>query len=251
MNDDRQLRITWFGTHVPNWQLGVLLILLFGIPRFILVLRANVTDNYGAVSILFVLMWCIPFLLFRKAGRKVLGFVGPKSWTWMFVSLGLGVLACVLMFLFAELTYGDSLSNWFHYIAGSYQVDAALLSDQDRLIYFMIYGIVGMTFSPIGEEFLYRGVIHQCFAADFGSRKASILDSAAFGLTHLAHFGIIYHSGVWKFLPLPAISWVLFIFLTGLLFNYCKIKTGSIWGAVICHAAYNLAMMYAIFYHVL
>jgi hypothetical protein len=108
-----------------------------------------------------------------------------------------------------------------------------------------------MTFSPIGEELFYRGIVHGSFAKELGERKASIIDSLAFALTHLAHFGIIYLSGNWHFLFLPAIMWVIFMFMASRIFFICKQKTGSIYGAIISHAAFNLTMMYFIFYHIL
>ena len=108
-----------------------------------------------------------------------------------------------------------------------------------------------MTFSPIGEELLYRGLIHQCFVPRYGRNKASIIDSLAFGITHLAHFGLIFSLGEWQFLPIPALLWVLLTFVSSRLFYYCKQKSGSIYGAILCHAGFNLAMTYFIFYHIL
>jgi len=35
------------------------------------------------------------------------------------------------------------------------------------------------------------------------------------------------------------------------LFTYARIKSGSILGAIIAHAGFNLAMIYFIFYHIL
>jgi membrane protease YdiL (CAAX protease family) len=108
-----------------------------------------------------------------------------------------------------------------------------------------------MTFSPIGEELFYRGIVHGSFAVNFGEQKASLADSSAFALTHLAHFGIVYISASWHFLFVPALLWVLSMFLASLAFTKCKEKTGSILGAIICHAAFNMAMMYFIFYHII
>ena len=155
------------------------------------------------------------------------------------------------MFLMAKLLFAETVSNWFVYISNSYAVPKASLSESDRLIYFIIYAVIGMTFSPIGEELFYRGLVHGSFATDFGDRKASMLDSLAFALTHLAHFGIVYFSGHWSFLFFPALLWVFFMFIASRLFFFCKQKTGSILGAISSHAGYNLAMMYFIFYHIL
>jgi len=107
-----------------------------------------------------------------------------------------------------------------------------------------------MIFSPIGEELLYRGVVHGSFVKKFGENKASVFDSLAFAITHLAHFGIIYNSGHWSFLPLPSLFWIIAMFCVSRLFFRCKQFSDSIYGAILSHAGYNLAMMYLIFYHI-
>ena len=108
-----------------------------------------------------------------------------------------------------------------------------------------------MTFSPIGEELFYRGVVHQAFVRRFGENGASRIDSLAFALTHLAHFGLVYVSGVWEIYPLPALMWVGAMFIISRLFFMCKLGSGSIWGAVVAHAGFNLGMSYFIWYWIL
>ena len=108
-----------------------------------------------------------------------------------------------------------------------------------------------MTFSPIGEELFYRGLVHGSFVKILGEQKASVADSMAFALTHLAHFGIVYFLDSWHFLFVPALLWVVSMFMTSRVFFLCKEKTGSILGAILSHAAFNLTMMYFIFYHIL
>jgi membrane protease YdiL (CAAX protease family) len=75
-----------------------------------------------------------------------------------------------------------------------------------------------------------------------------MIDSAAFALTHLAQFGIIYSLGSWKFLFWPALIWVVAMFLTCMVFNRVKRESGSIWGAVLTHAGFNFGMGIVIFY---
>jgi hypothetical protein len=107
-----------------------------------------------------------------------------------------------------------------------------------------------MTFSPFGEELFYRGLVHDSLKVNFGENKASIYDSLAFAITHLAHFGIVYNSDHWEFLFFPSLIWLAGIFLAGRLFYYCRRKTGSVLGAIFAHAGFNLAMMYLIFYFI-
>jgi len=116
------------------------------------------------------------------------------------------------------------------------------------MVYFLIYLFIIMTFSPIGEELFYRGVVHQAFREQLGEKRAAVIDSAAFALTHLAHFGIIYVAGAWKFLPLPALLWVTAMFFTCMVFNRVRQKSGTILGAILTHAGFNFAMGFLMFY---
>ena len=243
----------------PFWQrilphgplFGILLILLFGIPRFVIVLKSNVTGDFSLLSIVFVLMWITPFIFLTRLGRRDIGMRKPTHVLWLLYSVVLGIVACSVVFLIGKVLYDGSISNWFVYIAQSYRVQLGNVSPDDKIIYFLIFSFIGMTFSPIGEELLYRGLIHQSFEHSLSKKKAYLLDSAAFAVTHLAHFGFVYHNQHWQFLFLPAIFWMLLIFLSGILFSYCRHKSGSILGAMFCHAAFNVAMMYVIFYWII
>ena len=100
----------------------------------------------------------------------------------------------------------------------------------------------------MGEELFYRGVIHECFRQRFGESGASMIDSLAFALTPLAHFGIVYHHESWKFLLIPALLWIASMFLICMIFNKIKRMSGSILGAILTHAGFNLAMGMIIIY---
>ena len=235
-----------------NWQFGLFLILLFGIPRFFLVLEANRTGNYNFTSLIFVLMWLMPFIVLKKEGRKFIGIQRAKDIQSLMISFFLGVLAATLLFFLGKYLYQETIENWFVYISNSYgSVPVAELQGENRHFYFVLFALIGMTFSPIGEELLYRGLIHQSFVQKFGNNKASVIDSLAFATVHLAHFGIVYINGNWEFLGLPAVLWMTLMYFTSRLFYYCKTKSGSIYGAIICHAGFNFGMTYFIFYHIL
>lgn len=248
--DKQLLRSFWQNILTYNWKLGILLILLFGIPRFIIVLEANISGSYGLVSIIFMLMWITPFILLNKKGRTYIGIRKPQNYKWLLYSFLIGAAFCSFMFVSSQLLFGDSISNSFVYISKSYTLPRGEPTAINKLILFITFSLTGMTFSPIGEEFLYRGVIHGSFVERFGEQKASLFDSLAFSITHLAHFGIIYNLGKWDFLFFPALLWVSGMFILSQLLFRCKQMTGSIWGAVIGHAGYNFGMMYWIFYHI-
>lgn len=240
------LRKYWSSIFQYNWVFGLFLILLFGIPRFVLVLHSNVIKSYGFVMLVFVVMWFVPLIFLTKSGRKYIGIRLPNHFGRLCLSFLLGTLSCAVIFFLFVLFFDKTVENAFVYIGGNNP--GSTLPVADRLLYFWIAVIPSMIFSPIGEELLYRGVVHGSFVARFGETKASVFDSLAFALTHIAHFGIIYISGIWQFLLVPAFVWVISMFAVSQLFFRCKLFCSSIWGAVIAHSGFNFAMMYLIFY---
>lgn len=243
------LRKFWQRFFSYNWIFGLFLILLFGIPRFALVLQANVSGKYNFAFIIFFLMWFAPLVFLTKQGRRSMGMKRPNHYVRLLFSFIAGVLSCAVVFGLFLLLYEKAEGNAFVYIAKAGGVPAGL-ADLDRLIYFLIAAIPSMLFSPIGEEFLYRGVVHGSFVQRFGETKASFFDSSAFALTHLAHFGIVYQITGWAFLPVPAVLWVFSMFTVSQVFFRCKLMCDSIYGAVFAHAGFNFAMMYFIFYSI-
>ena len=224
---------------------GILLILLLGVPRFILVLQANATRSYQFIPIVFIIMILLPFLFLNKDERKTIGLKRPTIKI-LLPAFMIGVMACLGSYVLG-LFYDHSISNWFVYIANSYPAIPGL----DRFTLFLMVAIPSMIFSPLGEEFFYRGWVHQCFVDRWGETRASYIDALAFAFTHLAHFGIVYTVQGWQFLPLPALLWTAQMFLVSLLFTFCRNQSGSLWGAVVCHAGFNVAMSYIIVYKIL
>ena len=227
---------------------GVLLVSVFGAIRVALVLQANVTGSYQAVSIVFVAMAVLPWLLLTKPGRRQVGLVRPTRWRWMLPAALAGSAAALLVFAVFRALWADTVRNAFVYIGGTYTAVPAEVSDSDRAIYFVIFAVIGITFSPIGEELLYRGVAQESFAAKLGTRAAALIDAAAFAVVHLAHFGLVYLAGGWAFLPGPAALWMAAMFGSALVFHSFRVLTGSIVGAIVSHAAFNLTMTAIIFY---
>ncbi len=251
MNSNSILRPIWQLKFKFDWRFGLVLILLLGIPRFIIVLNANVTGNYSRIAIIFLLMWLSPLIFLTKKGRTFIGIKKPLNYYWLVYSFIAGVLICTFVYIVAILLFKHTFSNWFVYISKSYSASGVILNNSQRQTLFLIYALTGMTYSPIGEELFYRGLVHSSFVSKLGEQRASTVDSLAFALTHLAHFGIVYISGRWQFLFIPALIWVFGMFITSKIFFICKKKTGSILGAIFSHAAFNLTMMYFIFYHIL
>ena len=86
-------RKLWNVLFPSKWILGLLLIFAFGIPRFIIVLRSNITGQFQWVSIIFMIMWFTPLIFLRTNGRKEIGIrkVSNPIWLlWGFI-LGCGI----------------------------------------------------------------------------------------------------------------------------------------------------------------
>lgn len=242
-----ELRPFWKNFFDFNWKFGLFLILIICIPRFILVLRANETANYSYIGLIMMISAIAPFLFLSKYGRKQIGIIKPKKYSWLFRSFILGLMFSVLLYFVGNLMYGNTFENWYVYIGKSYNIPIEI-KPNDKLIMFVIMAITGMIFSPIGEELFFRGIVHSSFAKSFGNVKASIIDSFAFALTHISHFGLVFINNEWKLLTFPTCIWTLSMFLVSILFYLCRKKSDSILGAIICHSAFNLGMIYCIFY---
>jgi membrane protease YdiL (CAAX protease family) len=212
-----------------------------------LVLNANETGTYHLIGMVMLLSALVPFFFLSRSGRKKIGLKSPKTLQSLVFAFATGIVFSVLLYLIGKELYDTSYENWYAYIGKSYQIPEAISVD-DRRTMFMVMATMGMIFSPIGEELFFRGIVHGSFAKSIGDKRASIVDSSAFALTHLSHFGLVFIDDDWTFYPLPGLLWVLSMFLLSLLFFEMKKRADSVWGPVICHSAFNLGMIYCIFY---
>jgi hypothetical protein len=182
-----------------------------------------------------------------KYGRKRAGIKRPTNYGWLIIAFTIGAIFSVLLYFLGETIYGNTYENWYHYIGKSYNIPEGI-DQQNKLNLFYITALIGITFSPIGEELFFRGIVHSSFANSVGDKIASLIDSSAFAIVHISHFGLIFINQEWKFLLIPTLIWVLSMFCVSILFYVCRKRSGSILGAIVCHAAFNLGMTYCIFY---
>ncbi|QNL48068.1 CPBP family intramembrane metalloprotease [Olivibacter sp. SDN3] len=245
--DDHELRPLWRRFFDLNWKFGLFLILIICIPRFTLVLNANASANYGYIGLVMLISAIAPFVFLSRYGRKAVGITRPKKLLWLFYAFILGLIASIALYFLGEIIYGHSYENWYHYIGRSYNIPE-VINSKDKAILFIIMASTGMIFSPIGEELFFRGIVHGSFEKSIGEKRATLVDSTAFALTHIAHFGLVFIDSEWRFLTMPTLLWVLSMFFVSLLFTICKKYSGSLLGAISCHSAFNLGMIYCIFY---
>lgn len=188
---DNELRPFWNKIFSFNWKFGLFLIIIVCIPRFILVLNANVTGNYGSIGLIMTISAIAPFIFLSKYGRKEIGITKPKKYNWLLIAFVFGLITSVFLYFLGQTFFGNSYENWYNYIGKSYKIPTSI-SPNDKKILFLIMAFTGMTFSPIGEELFFRGIVHSSFAKSIGEKKASIVDGSAFALTHISHFGLVF-----------------------------------------------------------
>jgi len=243
----QELKPLWNRIFKFKWGFALVLVLVVCITRFFLVLDANKSGNYGLIGIVMLISAITPFIFLTKYGRKEIGMVKPKKYSALLIALIAGLIFSLILYYLGYNLYHNTYENWYAYIGKSYNIPA-VISVNDKAILFSIMAFTGMIFSPIGEELFFRGIVHSAFAKSIGDTKASIADSSAFALTHISHFGLVYLNSRWDFFPIPALIWVAGMFLASLIFFVFKKYSGSILGAIMCHAGFNLGMIYAIFY---
>ena len=244
---DNELKPFWQRFFDFNWKFGLFLIFLFCIPRFLLVLEANATGNYGYIGLVMLASALAPYLFLTKSGRINIGMVPTNHYGWLLTAMLGGLAVSILLHFLGQVFYGNTYENWYVYIGKSYKIPPQI-DQESKSILFAVMAVTGMTFSPVGEELFFRGIVHSSFAKSIGDSKASLVDSTAFAFTHISHFGLIFLDGQWTFLTLPALVWVVSMFLVSMLFFFFKKYSGSVLGAIVCHSAFNLGMIYTIFY---
>lgn len=244
---DQQLRTIWRGLFRFDWRFGLFLVVLICVPRFYLVLKANETARYEMIGLVMVISAMLPYLFLNRDGRRQIGIHSIWRFRGAHLALIAGIAASLLLYLIGYVLYDSSYENWYVYIGQSYNVPDNVTSGR-KLIIFLITAFVGMVFSPIGEEFYFRGIVHGSFATSLGEKRASLVDSTAFAITHIAHFGWVYIHGEWSYYVLPGLLWVVGMFGVSQLFFFLKSRYDSLWGAVVCHAGFNFGMIYSIFY---
>lgn len=95
----------------------------------------------------------------------------------------------------------------------------------DRLLYWILFVVA----SGIGEELLFRGYLFQRGIELFGGVGATFLFSVGFALAHLNN-------------PEITTTGILNIFLGGIFFSGCYLATGGLWFPIATHVVWNLTL---------
>ncbi|NHJ33438.1 MAG: CPBP family intramembrane metalloprotease [Asgard group archaeon] len=228
-----------------EWILCVILYVLFFTIRGIGALGPESLRILILVG--FILMWPLPFIFYSRGGWKALGIKKIEKPWWVLWGFLIGAGAALLIYFIGWGIFGNTNEHW--YISLLNQV----ISEEDRAymstgVLFSIVTIPSIIFSPIGEELLFRGMIHEAFRKSGAVWRAGIINSLAFALIHIFHYGITNQPIIgFDFQPWTGLLWFFLMVGVSGIFTLCREKSGSIFPAMISHSAFNLAMNVSIF----
>ena len=195
----------------------------------------------------FLLMWFVPLLLLSKAGRKEVGLTLPKRSGWILWAPVVGLVCSFVCYGLGVLLYGSSGQHWFQSVAASFFEDERVLQMPLNAL-FLMFTIPAMTFSPIGEEILFRGCLQTAVEKQRGIVAGVGLSAFLFATVHLLHHGIVADEAGLKIYWVSGFLWWLLMIGTSVAFSWLRIKYQSLIPAIIGHSFYNLGMNFTIFY---
>lgn len=181
-----------------------------------------------------VLSLLVVLVLVRPDRRKDLGFCRFRP-RWWFISILGGFAAGLTIAAINHLLIPSC--DWI------LAMDESLIPDAWRALPFGLtevgLAVIGGVLTPLAEEFFFRGLLMTAWRKRIGEWTLLIVQALIFGFLHLAHAGV-------EIFPRPSIypGLAANIFVTtllgGFLFGLVRLRSGSIWPAVMAHAAVNL-----------
>lgn len=162
--------------------------------------------------------------LWRLAHPPGLGFILPRQRAFFIVAVLAGVIAPVL---------GGWMTQWF---AQAHKVtqDIQQLGVQTPLGMRVALVLVVISVGPLMEELLFRGVLLSALLQRWSVWPSVLTTSALFAVAHLS--GLQFH---WYAMPQ--------LFVLALLLAWLRLRSGSIWPAVVAHGTNNMLAVVAWF----
>lgn len=195
----------------------------------------------------FVLMVITPWVLLSKDGRAQIGLKAPSrpliSYGW---ALAYGISAATACFLLGLALFGTTADNWFVSVAASYQRAMNTTGFSLPMLH-LAFTLPAALFSPIGEEIFFRGLLQRTLEMRLSERASTAWECGAFGVVHLCHHGLFWGSTGLGVHVLSGAIWVGLMAATAWGFAVIRKRSGSVFPAVVAHAAFNVGMNVGIF----
>ena len=217
----------------------VLVAAVFGVHAAI---RFGGLWDFQLIALSMVVVWPLPWLLCAREGRTEIGFRAPGSWWWMLGGPAVALAVLGIGAATAWALFGSGPDNWFtHHAAELGRIAGGVPPGLSAPALFWALTVPPMIFSPLGEEFLYRGFLLRVGSAHWGDRAGNVVQAAAFAVVHLAHYGL---------LPVQLAMIAVYLptnFVVALVLAWMVRRSGSLWVAVAAHSVYNLGLNALVF----
>jgi membrane protease YdiL (CAAX protease family) len=244
---DGFLRAPWNRIPVAPWLFSLLVLAILAAVRYYAVVGPPQARILFLVHCL--AMWALPFLLLTRQGRREIGLRKKGNTPFALALCALAGASCGFAIYAAGMAiYGVSPDNWCVSIYDSFQL-AQLRAVMPPAAIFAVMVLPAMILTPIGEELLFRGLIQQSFARRWNAFFAAVVNGLAFGLIHLHVHGLWHDAAGFHLRLVSGALMVLLLAGVSAVFTLCRLRTGSMYAAMIAHATCNLAMIGAIFFY--
>jgi membrane protease YdiL (CAAX protease family) len=238
----------WNRIRIAPWLFSLMVLALLTSLRFYAVFGGS---PWGRILFLlvFLAMWALPFLVLSAQGRREIGLRKQgNSASALALSALAGACGGFAVYAAGMALYGASPDNWCVSIRDSIQI-AQLRAAMPLAAAFAAVVLPAMIVSPIGEEILFRGFLQQSFTLRWNVSVATVVNGLAFGLVHLHVHGIWHDAAGFHLRLISGALMVLLMAGLSAVFTLCRLRSGSLYAAMIAHSACNLAMIGAIFIH--
>ncbi len=237
----------WNRVPIPSWLLSLLVLAILAAARYYAVLGPPRARILFPLHIL--VMWALPFIFLSTHGRSHIGLHKPANAASALALSALAGAACGLaIFIFGIAFYANSPNNWDLSIRNSFQIDQLRrLLPPTAVLAVMV--LPAMILTPVGEEILFRGLIQQSFALRWNAFAGILANGVAFGLIHLHVHGLWHDATGFHFRLVSGALVVLLLSAASAVFTLCRLRFGSLYAAMVAHAACNLAIIAAVFFH--
>ena len=194
----------------------------------------------------FCIMAVLPWILLTANGRRQIGLQKPASSRFYLIAILSGIGAAVICFLLGYLLFGQTIDNWFVSIGDNYK-SRMDTSGMSFWMLSLIFTLPAILFSPVGEEIFFRGMLQKTLEQKWSVAASTVVECSLFSVIHLIHHGILQTATGFSFLPVSGALWVMQMFLVSLMFAWLRMKSGSIFIAIVAHMIFNITMNTTIF----
>ncbi|MGM9950488.1 MAG: lysostaphin resistance A-like protein [Lysinibacillus sp.] len=219
--------------HFKVWKFGLFFLLLLIISTVISVIFLGELSGLAGKAAVDVLMTGLLMLYIYRSvkvlqielnGQAISGAMSLGRWAkymgaTLFVKvIGIfGASTLVLLFLLAFPSSIDAINRIL--------LEGQLQPERPTMFVFLLMFVSLCIFTPIWEEFFFRGILFRRLALRYRTTTSAVVSSLVFGLLHFGG-NSIFHA-----------------FLVGILFCYIYASTQNIWVPVILHGIGNFVSL--------